>query len=86
MDSRQTEQDSPALVAATTTANMTLHPIVVLIVASLLVSACNETTEVVRSSDIYVIDGDVDGQRYRLVGYDTPETYRSNPENSKWKR
>lgn len=35
--------------------------------------------EQVSAKSIYVIDGDtidINGQRYRLVGFDTPETYR----------
>lgn len=34
----------------------------------------------VASASIYVIDGDtidIAGERYRLVGFDTPETYRA---------
>ena len=36
--------------------------------------------ETIPSRSIYMIDGDtadIDGRRYRLVGYDTPETYRA---------
>lgn len=36
--------------------------------------------QIVAAADIYVIDGDtidVNGERYRLVGFDTPETYRA---------
>ena len=36
--------------------------------------------ETISSASIYVIDGDtidVDGNRFRLVGLDTPETYRA---------
>lgn len=36
--------------------------------------------ETVVPASIYVIDGDTldfDGERYRLVGYDTPETYHA---------
>ncbi|WP_179381291.1 thermonuclease family protein [Jannaschia marina] len=36
--------------------------------------------ETIQASAIYVIDGDtvdMSGQRYRLVGFDTPETYHA---------
>ena len=36
--------------------------------------------ETIRSDTIYMIDGDtaeIGGKRYRLVGYDTPETYQA---------
>ena len=36
--------------------------------------------ETIPSGAIYMIDGDtadINGKRYRLVGYDTPETYRA---------
>lgn len=36
--------------------------------------------ETIRSGAIYMIDGDtadIGGKRYRLVGYDTPETYQA---------
>ncbi len=39
-----------------------------------------EPSRVVASDDIYVVDGDtikIDGESYRLMGFDTPETYRS---------
>lgn len=44
-----------------------------------LVSAVPVQAELLRSRDIYLIDGDtadVGGDRFRLVGYDTPETYK----------
>ncbi|WP_108816888.1 thermonuclease family protein [Loktanella sp. Alg231-35] len=34
----------------------------------------------IESGSIYVVDGDtidIEGKRFRLVGYDTPETYRA---------
>ncbi len=37
------------------------------------------TAELIPASSIYVVDGDtidVEGDRFRLVGFDTPETYR----------
>ncbi len=42
--------------------------------------------EILSASQIYVIDGDtidVDGERYRLTGFDTPETYRAECESEK---
>lgn len=42
--------------------------------------AIEKRSEDLQAQDIYVVDGDtieVAGQRYRLVGYDTPETYRA---------
>lgn len=42
--------------------------------------------EMLSASQIYVIDGDtidVDGERYRLTGFDTPETYRAECESEK---
>ncbi len=80
MGSTQTELGSLALAAAITTANVARKIPILLFTLVLLFSACNETTKVVRSSNIYVVDGDtidVGGQRYRLIGYDTPETYRA---------
>ena len=42
--------------------------------------------EILSASQIYVIDGDtidVDGERYRLTGFDTPETYRAACDSEK---
>lgn len=49
---------------------------VLALIAAFLVGPLS--AETVRAADIYVIDGDTidhNGQRYRLVGFDTPETY-----------
>lgn len=55
-----------------------------LVLASVLslsfLGAGSAAAETVASRHIYMIDGDtmdIAGQRYRLVGYDTPETYRA---------
>lgn len=40
----------------------------------------NATGETVQTTSIYVIDGGtvkIDGQTFRLMGFDTPETYRA---------
>lgn len=50
-----------------------------LLAALFLVSAVPVQAAPVSSGDIYLIDGDtadVGGDRFRLVGYDTPETYK----------
>ena len=42
--------------------------------------AISAAAEIIQARDVYVIDGDtIDwrGERVRLVGYDTPETYRA---------
>ena len=50
-----------------------------LLAALFLLSAVPVQAAPVSSRDIYLIDGDtadVGGDRFRLVGYDTPETYK----------
>lgn len=47
---------------------------------------CEEETRTLLSRDIYVVDGDTikhDGETYRLLGYDTPETYRAKCDSEK---
>lgn len=49
------------------------------LVFALLTTATFAHAEYLDSSDIYMIDGDtakVAGQKFRLTGFDTPETYR----------
>lgn len=55
-----------------------LQKYAVLACAFVMIVTAAATAETLRPEQIRVIDGDtidVDGQRYRLVGYDTPETY-----------
>ena len=43
-------------------------------------------TQIIAAADIYVIDGDtidISGERYRLVGYDTPETFLAEFDSEK---
>ena len=50
-----------------------------LVVASFLFSISPAVAAPVQSSNIFMIDGDtvdIEGERFRLVGYDTPETYK----------
>lgn len=52
----------------------------------LILSGSPAVCEVVDPRHLYVIDGDtvdLDGERFRLVGFDTPETYRSQCELEK---
>lgn len=49
-----------------------------LIVAGWLTIGCETAAEPINPRSVYVIDGDtidLDGERFRLVGFDTPETY-----------
>lgn len=58
----------------------------VLVLAAIYWLSELEPPQSIVSSDIRVIDGDtidVGGERYRLVGFDTPETYRSKCDSEK---
>lgn len=51
-----------------------------LLVAGVLVVGCVPNRTQLSASEIYVIDGDtidISGERVRLIGFDTPETYRA---------
>lgn len=59
----------------------------ILAATALLVSACNPTSQTIIASDkITVIDGDtirIGDNRYRLTGFDTPETYFAKCESER---
>lgn len=57
---------------------LTMRPILLCLL--LVFSGCEDAGQTVNSSELYVVDGDtvkLDGLSYRLIGFDTPETYRS---------
>ncbi len=61
------------------TPRLTAHLLILMLGSLLGLAPTQSPAEMIRASTLYMIDGDtaaIGELRYRLVGYDTPETYR----------